>query len=59
MTPDEVRAMGEQLYGGHWQAKLAEALPVSARSVRHWLSGKHKVSPLVAARIKSLLKESD
>lgn len=54
MTPAELRTIGEKLYGKRWQTKLAKALPVSARSVRYWLSGKHQIRPVIAKRIRSL-----
>lgn len=58
MTPAELREKGEELFGKRWQTKLAKALPVSDRSIRHWLSGKHKISPVIEARINSLQAES-
>ena len=44
MTPDELRSTGESLFGQHWQTPLAKALDVDPRSVRYWLSGKHKIN---------------
>jgi hypothetical protein len=58
MTPSELRSIGEQLYGSRWQTKLARTLPVSPRSVRHWLSGKHKIREVIAHRIRSLKTDS-
>ncbi len=55
MTPAELREIGESLYGKRWQTKLAKTLPVTPRSVRYWLSGKHQIKPVIAERIKSLL----
>ena len=57
MTPAELRKIGESLYGTRWQTKLARALPVSARTVRYWLSGKRSIRPVIVERIKTLLKE--
>lgn len=54
MTPSELRSIGERLYGPRWQSKLARALPVSPRSVRYWLSGKHQIRPVIAERIRAL-----
>jgi len=54
MTPDELRAIGEALYSKHWQTPMAEALPCTTRTIRHWLSGKRKIRPMVEARIKGL-----
>lgn len=58
MTPVELRKIGEKLFGPRWQTPLARALPVTTRSIRHWLSGKRKIRPLVAARIRSLAAEA-
>jgi hypothetical protein len=54
VTPDELRAVGEALYGKYWQTPMAEALPCETRTIRHWLSGKRKIRPMVEARIRSL-----
>jgi hypothetical protein len=58
MTPIELRKIGEKLYGKKWQTALADALPVSPRSVRYWLSGKHPIREVVARRIRSLGTEN-
>ena len=39
MTPTELRAAGEALYGARWQTALARALRVDARTVRKWAAG--------------------
>ncbi len=57
MTPAELRSLGEALYGPRWQTKLALALPVSTRTIRYWLSGKRKIRPVIAERIRSLARE--
>lgn len=57
MTPEELREIGESIYGPRWQAKLARALPVSTRTIRYWLSGKREIRPVIAERIRSLTKE--
>ncbi len=54
MTPADLRKIGEALYGPCWQTKLARALPVTTRTIRYWLSGKRKIRPVVAERIRSL-----
>jgi len=54
MTPDELRAIGERLYGEDWQEPLAKVLPCSERAIRHWLKGTRKIRPMVEARIRSL-----
>ena len=57
MTPAELSSIGESLYGERWQEMLAAKLPCSERSIRHWLSGKRKIMPMVEARIRSLVGE--
>ena len=40
MTPDELRAIGEELFGAWgWQTKIAKALRVDGSTVRRWISG--------------------
>jgi hypothetical protein len=40
MSPDELRAIGERLWGRWgWQTRMAEALRVDGSTVRRWLSG--------------------
>ena len=54
MTPEELRKLGEGIYGARWQSALAAKLKVTTRSIRRWLSGQHKISEPVAMAIKSL-----
>jgi hypothetical protein len=54
MTPEILRDIGEALYGAKWQTSLARALDVDPRSVRYWLSGKHKINKRTAEAIKAL-----
>ena len=54
MTADELRNIGERLYGPQWQAKLARALPVNPRTVRSWLSGRREIPQENAERIRAL-----
>jgi hypothetical protein len=58
MTPAELRAIGERLYGSRWQTKLARALPGNPRTVRRWLAGR-KMHPAMAARIRQLQEQSE
>jgi DNA-binding transcriptional regulator YiaG len=55
MSPSELRAIGEKLYGPRWQTKLARALPVSARTVRHWAAGTRNMRPVIAERIRAMV----
>ncbi|MFO0847813.1 MAG: adhesin [Gemmataceae bacterium] len=57
-APTELRKIGEHTYGPRWQTKLARALPVSTRTVRYWLSGKRKIRPVIAERVRDLASGS-
>lgn len=40
MTPDQLKMIGEQLFGKWgWQTRLAKALRVDSSTVRRWISG--------------------
>jgi hypothetical protein len=54
MTPEELREIGEEIYGKRWQSPLARALDVDARSVRRWLSGQHNINERTAKAVMSL-----
>jgi hypothetical protein len=54
MTPEELRKIGLALYGTDWQVHLAAALRVSTRSIRYWLSGKHKINKRTEGAIAAL-----
>lgn len=57
MSPDQLRAVGEELFGRWgWQTRLAEALRVDGSTVRRWLSGA-TVIPGPAAVAMELLVE--
>ena len=45
------------LYGSRWQTDLADALGVSSRLVRAWVSGERGVPAWVAPRLLELLQE--
>ncbi len=57
MTSAELRTIGEKLYGKRWQTKMAEALPISTRSIRNWLQGVHKINERTARQIRALGKK--
>lgn len=57
MTPEELRELGEKLYGSKWQTPLAREVYVTTRSVRYWLAGKHEIKPLIAEKIRGLAAE--
>lgn len=56
MTPAELRKLMKR--HGWTQGDLARLLPLKGtRSIRYWLSGEREIRPLVAARIRSLVRE--
>jgi hypothetical protein len=57
VTPDELRAIGEKLYGAQWQTPMSKALACQTRTIRYWLSGKRNVPPVVAMLLKKLAAE--
>lgn len=56
MTPDELRAAGEALYGHRWQSPLARRLLTDPRTVRRWLSGDRAIPGPAETAIGLLLK---
>lgn len=39
MTPDDLRRIGQCLYGPEWQSPMARDLDVALRTVQRWASG--------------------
>jgi hypothetical protein len=57
MTPQELRDIGEKLYGDWgWQTRMAETLKVDSSTVRRWLSGKVVIPGPVEVALGLLLK---
>ena len=57
MTPEQLRDIGEELYGNWgWQTRMAEALRVDSSTVRRWLSGKVAIPGPVEVALELLLK---
>ena len=57
MTPEQLRAAGERLYGKWgWQTQLARELRVDGSTVRRWLSGKVPIPGLAAVAIDLLVR---
>jgi hypothetical protein len=54
MTPAELPAAGETVYGRRWRTPLAEALCISARMIRHYERGERPIPEDRATRIRKL-----
>ena len=60
MTPEQLREIGEQLYGNWgWQTRMAEALRVDGSTVRRWLSGKVAIPGPALVALELLWKEKN
>lgn len=59
MTPDELRAAGEELFGRWgWQTRMARALRVDGSTVRRWLSGASVIPGPAEVALECLLREA-
>lgn len=56
MTRDQLITCGAALYGRHWQTDLAEALGVTARTIRRWVAG-DPIPPGAAAIIPIIMRD--
>jgi hypothetical protein len=57
LTPDDLREIGEALYGPWgWQTRLAEILEVDGSTVRRWVSGVVAVPHPVKLALKLMLE---
>lgn len=54
---DRLIAAGKAAFGERWQTDMSRALGVSDRTVRHWLSGKYQMPPLIFSDITKILEE--
>ncbi|QEL14811.1 helix-turn-helix domain-containing protein [Limnoglobus roseus] len=55
MTPAELRTLGNK-HGRGWQARLARELPINARTIRRWLSGKTTMHPAIAKQVRHVME---
>jgi hypothetical protein len=56
MTKEQLTASGIAAFGPRWQTDIADALGVSDRTVRNWVSGKYQIPSTVSADIVLMLK---
>lgn len=47
--------VGEALWGANWQTEMANALGISARTVRYWVSGARPVQPYAQGQPTALM----
>lgn len=52
MGPEELRTIGERLWGYGWQSALARAFGVNPRTVRRWAAGDSPVPDDIAASLR-------
>lgn len=57
MTPEQLQDFGKSLYGNNWQTALAQALNVSPRTVRHWISGRNHPPKNLLLELKTIARE--
>ncbi|MEN8197586.1 MAG: hypothetical protein ABFS30_13895 [Pseudomonadota bacterium] len=60
MSPDELRATGERLWGRWgWQTRMAETLRVDGSTVRRWLSGASTIPGPAEVALELLLQMAE
>lgn len=57
MTPDQLRAAGEAMYGPRWQRQLSHDLGIAERTMRRWLAGTFAMPDDLAPRVKAITRE--
>jgi len=56
MTTNELRHIGQKVYGEYWRNELAKALGVSRVTVWRWLTKRTNISKPAAMAIRSLAR---
>ncbi len=54
MTSEQLRRIGERLYGWGWLTRLAADLGVTDRTVRRWAAGDYEIPKIAALAIRAL-----
>jgi hypothetical protein len=54
MTPVELAAAGESVYGSQWRTPMSKALNVGTRIIRYWERGERRIPEAMAGRIRQL-----
>jgi DNA-binding transcriptional regulator YdaS (Cro superfamily) len=55
MTPAQLTAAGEALYGPGWKSAIADLLGVDYRRIKHWLDGTRPI-PAIEAELAAELR---
>lgn len=58
MTPEEIKALGQRLYGPDYQSPLARAIGVTRMRVWAWVTGRATPSPLARKQLELLEKSA-
>jgi len=54
MTPAELAAAGESVYGSQWRTPMSKALNVGTRIIRYWERGERRIPKAIAGGIREL-----
>lgn len=57
MTPDELKEIGQRLFGDRWQSALSRELVRDPRTVRRWVSGESPVPKVVVKWLRAMQVE--
>jgi hypothetical protein len=57
MTPSELIAAGERLFGKYWRKPLAITLRINVSTLRRWATGKVPITPIAALAIEQLVRD--
>lgn len=57
MTAKQLAAVGEALYGPHWQSFLARDLGIAPRSMRRYLAGDREIPADLPDQLRGLLAD--
>lgn len=56
LISDQLRAVGQTLYGPAWQSPLAEALGVTDRTIRRWAKGEYEIPEGIAKELANVCR---
>jgi plasmid maintenance system antidote protein VapI len=56
MTPSDLAAVGQALYGPRWQTDLAADLGHDPKTIQRWLNGQRRIPADLPGRLDDLLE---